>query len=156
MIKALDFKTQQQEMWSGAFILRCSHCRGEQHTKEPATDFHPDSWSGPQQGVCLRAGDCPTQRPHPEWLQGDPDRNGGSEQAQWTAVWGASGVPPAPRGSAGYHQVEARPHGWQTVSEFQILEARQVPHACAQPTPREDTQFGFPECPGAIVLALVC
>lgn len=156
MTKPLDLKKQQQNVLSMSFIPRCSHRSGNQHTKEQAAHFHPNSSNHAQQGVCLRAGDRLAQRPHPERLQGDSDWNGGSEQAGRTAVWGAPRFPQASRESARYHQVEGRPCGQQEVPEFQILEAREVPHACAKQTSQKDFPLGFPECPRAGVPALMC
>lgn len=151
MIKALELK-MQQEIIPMSFIPRCSHCCGSQHTKEQAAHFHPDSWDHAQQGVCLWTGDRLAQRPHPEWLQGDSHWNRGSQRAQQAAVWRAPRFPKAYCESAGHHQVEGRPCGQQTVPEFQILEASEVPHACGKQTYWKNFWFGFSEHPGAVAL----
>lgn len=82
MIKALDLKMQQQEIFSMSLITRYGYCGGNKYPKKSAVHFYPDASDHIRQRVYIRAGDCFAQCPHPGQLQGDSDWNGGSEWAR--------------------------------------------------------------------------
>lgn len=121
---------------------RCSHRGGKQYPEQQKTHVCPGPSHDTQQGVCLRAGGCPAQCPHPEQLQGDSHWDGTCGWGQPTAGWGPSRFSPASRENAGDHQVEGRPRGRQAISKLQILEAREVPDASAKQMPQDGIWCG--------------